>query len=218
MWAVGIGMSLALGVIVLRLFVFQVINGDEWKEVVIEDWAVTDSPERGVIYDHNGAVLAVDEWDYRVGVSPSILTDAEELANQLAPVMQIPRGQLLAELESPDLYVVLAPRVSSETAEAIRALEYGDEINSIPARRFYRKAVDVPHSGFVDFDGMAARASRVLPERTAGQAASATVLIFRSRSRRPSWLTKGRPGADHRPQRTVRVERHLKEALADWCG
>ena len=52
MWTVAIGMGLVLGVIILRLFVFQVVNGEEWKEVVIENLAVTDAPERGVIYDH----------------------------------------------------------------------------------------------------------------------------------------------------------------------
>lgn len=90
MWTVAIGMGVALGVIILRLFAFQVLHGDEWREVAIESLPVTDTPERGVIYDRNGAVLAVDEWDYRVGISPSILTDPEELANELAPVLQIP--------------------------------------------------------------------------------------------------------------------------------
>ena len=138
MWTVAIGMGLVLGVIILRLFVFQVVNGEEWKEVVIENLAVTDAPERGVIYDHNGAVLAVDEWDYRLGVSPSILTDAEELATELSPVLQVPRGQLLEQMESSQLYVVLAARISSETADAIRQLEYGDEVQLDPLpRRFY---------------------------------------------------------------------------------
>ena len=219
MWTVAIGMSLALGIIVLRLFAFQVVNGDEWKEVVIEDWAVTDSPERGVIYDHNGAVLAVDEWDYRVGVSPAILTDAEELANQLAPVMQIPRGQLLAELESPDLYVVLAPRVSSETAEAIRAVEYGDEVQLDPLpRRFYPQEELMCHIlGFVDFDGMGgAGVEGYYQSELAGQAASATVPISPLLEQT---TVMAREGADLvlTIDRSVQytVERHLKEALAE---
>jgi cell division protein FtsI/penicillin-binding protein 2 len=219
MWTVAIGMSLALGVIVLRLFAFQVVNGDEWKEVVIEDWAVTDSPERGVIYDHNGAVLAVDEWDYRVGVSPAILTDAEELANQLAPVMQIPRGQLLAELESPDLYVVLAPRVSSETAEAIRAVEYGDEVQLDPPAPplLPARGVDVPHPRLCRLRRHGRRRRRgVLPERTGRPGRQ------RHRAHLPlleQTTVMAREGADLvlTIDRSVQytVERHLKEALAE---
>ena len=219
MWTVATGMGLVLSIIVLRLFVFQIINGDEWKEVVIEDWAVTDVPERGVIYYHNGAVLAVDEWDYRLGVSPSILTDAEELANQLAPVLQIPRGQLLEQMESSQLYVVLAARISSETADAIRQLEYGDEVQLDPLpRRFYPQGNLMCHVlGFVDFDGIGgAGVEGYYQGELAGEAASATVPI--SPLQRQTTVI-AREGADMvlTIDRSVQytVERHLKEALAE---
>lgn len=219
MWSVAIGMALALGVIVLRLFAFQVVQGDEWREVVIEDVAVTDRPERGVIYDHNGSVLAVDEWDYRVGVSPSILTDPEELANSLAPVLQIPRGQLLDLLESPRLYEVLASRVPSETAEAIRGLEYGDEIQLDPLpRRFYPQGSLMCHVlGFVDFEGAGgAGVEGYYQSELAGEAASATVPISPLREQK---TVIAREGADLvlTIDRSVQytVERHLKEALAE---
>ena len=139
MWAVAISMSLVLGIIVLRLFVFQIVHGEEWKEVVIEDVPVTDRPERGVIYDRNGAILAVDRWDYRVAVSPSILTDPEELAVSLAPILQIGPNTLLDAMEEPFMYVVLAPRVTSEVADAIRELEYADEIQLDPLPRRDRR-------------------------------------------------------------------------------
>ncbi len=220
MWTVAIGMGVVLSIIVLRLFIFQVINGDEWKEVVIEDWAVTDVPERGVIYDHNGAVLAVDEWDYRLGVSPSILTDAEELATQLSPVLQIPRGQLLEQMESSQLYVVLASRISSETADTIRKLDYGDEVQLDPLpRRFYPQGNLMCHVlGFVDFDGMGgAGVEGYYQGELAGEAASATVPI--SPLRRQTTVM-AREGADLTLtiDRSVQytVERHLKEALAEY--
>ena len=219
MWTVAIGMGLVLGVIILRLFVFQVVNGEEWKEVVIENLAVTDVPERGVIYDHNGAVLAVDEWDYRLGVSPSILTDAEELATELSPVLQVPRGQLLEQMESSQLYVVLAARISSETADAIRQLEYGDEVQLDPLpRRFYPQGNLMCHVlGFVDFDGIGgAGVEGYYQGELAGEAASATVPI--SPLQRQTTVI-AREGADLTLtiDRSVQytVERHLKEALAE---
>jgi len=219
MWAVGIAMSLALGIIVLRLFLFQVVHGDEWKEIVIEDVPVTDRPERGVIYDHNGAVLAVDEWDYRVAVSPSILTDPEELANDLAPILQIPRGQLLDQLESPKLYEVLAPRVSSETAEAIRELTLGDEVqlDALP-RRFYPQGSLMCHVlGFVDFEGKGGGGIEgYYQNELAGEAASASVPISPLREQK---MVIAREGADLvlTIDRSLQytVERHLKEALVE---
>ena len=220
MWAVAIGMGLVLGIIVLRLFAFQVVNGDEWKATVIDNLAVTDTPERGVIYDRNGAVLAVDEWDYRVGVSPSILTDAEELANELAPILQIPRGQLLADMDTPDMYVVLAPRVTSDTAEAIRATAYGDEVQLDPLpRRFYPQGDLMCHVlGFVDFEGKGgAGIEGYYQGELAGQPASATVPISPLEEQT---TVMAREGADLvlTISRSVQyaVERNLKEALAEY--
>ncbi len=220
MWTVAMGMGVALGIIVLRLFAFQVLHGDEWREVVIEDWAVTDTPERGVIYDRNGAVLAVDEWDYRVGISPSVLTDPEELANELAPVLQIPRGQLLAKLESTNLYVVLAPRVPSETAEAIRAVQYGDEVqlDALP-RRFYPQGQLMCHVlGFVDFDGQGgAGVEGYYQSELAGVPASATVPLSPLRQQTTVMAREGSDlvlTIDRSVQYTV--ERHLKDALTEY--
>src|SRR5690606_12687157 len=101
MWVVAAFIGLAALVVVGRLFAFQITQGEEFKEVLIKELPVIDQPERGVIYDRNGAILAVDRWDYRVAVSPSLLSDPEEMANDLAPILQIPRSQLLYDMESP---------------------------------------------------------------------------------------------------------------------
>ncbi len=219
MWSVAIGMALVLVVIVLRLFAFQVLQGEAWREMVIEELAVTDRPERGVIYDRHGSVLAVDEWDYRVAVSPSILTDPEELANELAPILQIPRGQLLDDLESSQVYVPLASRVSSETAEAIRASTYGDEVQLDPLpRRFYPQESLMCHVlGFVDFEGQGgAGVEGYYQSELAGEEASATVPISPLREQT---TVIAREGADLvlTIDRSVQytVERHLKEALVE---
>ncbi|HRO89760.1 MAG TPA: hypothetical protein PLC06_04620, partial [Promineifilum sp.] len=75
MWVIALVIAGAGLVIVGRLFAFQLTQGEEFKKVLIKELPVTDQPERGVIYDRNGAILAVDRWDYRVAVSPSVLTD-----------------------------------------------------------------------------------------------------------------------------------------------
>ena len=219
MWVIALAMSVAGLVVVGRLFAFQLTQGEEFKEVLIKELPVIDQPERGVIYDRNGAILAVDRWDYRVAVSPSILSDPEALADSLAPILQIRRSELLYDMESPYMYVVLAPRVTSEVAEAIRELEYADEIQLDPLpRRFYPQDRLMCHIlGFVNFDNVgSAGVEGEYQKDLAGEMASAKVPISPLREQAS---VIAREGSDIilTIDRSVQhvVERHLKEALAE---
>lgn len=219
MWFVALIMGLGGLVVVGRLFAFQITQGEEFKDVMITDLPVTDLPERGVIYDRNGSIMAVDRWDYRVAVSPSILTDPEELANSLAPILQIPRSQLLYDMESPYMYVVLAKRVTSDVADAIRKTEYADEVQLDPLpRRFYPQDSLMCHVlGFVNFDNEgSAGVEGKYQDLLAGQAASATVAISPLREQTS---VIAREGSDLvlTIDRSVQyvVEQHLKQALAE---
>jgi cell division protein FtsI/penicillin-binding protein 2 len=219
MWVIAIGLSLGAMLVVGRLFAFQVFQSEESKENLVKFVPVTDQPERGVIYDRNGATLAVDRWNYRVAVSPSVLSDPEALANSLAPILQIPRGELLFNMESSARYVVLASEVSSDAAEAIRDLEYGDEVQLDPLpRRYYPQDNLMCHVlGFVDYDGTGrAGVEGQYQTELAGEAANATNPISPLRQQQ---MVMAREGADLvlTIDRNVQyvVERHLREALAE---
>ncbi len=219
MWFVAVCLGFAALVLVGRLFAFQISQGAAFKEKLTKVVPVTDQPERGVIFDRNGAILAVDRWDYRVAVSPSILTDPEELANELAPILQIPRSQLLYNMEQPDLYVVLAPRVSSDVADAIRAMDLADEVQLDPLpRRFYPQAALMCHVlGFVNFDNIgSAGVEGKYQDILAGEVANDTVAISPLREQKS---VIAREGSDIvlTIDRSVQylVERHLKEALVE---
>lgn len=219
MWLVAVGLSLAGLIIVGRLFAFQIYQGEDFKKILTKELPVTDQPERGVIFDRNGAILAVDRWDYRVAVSPSILTDPEELANSLAPILQIPRSQLIYDMESPYMYVVLAPRVTSDVADAIRELEYADEVQLDPLpRRFYPQDSLMCHVlGFVNYDNIgSAGVEGKYQNELAGEAASATVAISPLREQKS---VIAREGSDLvlTIDRNIQyvVEQHLKEALVE---
>ncbi len=219
MWVIALVIAGAGLVIVGRLFAFQLTQGEEFKKVLIKELPVTDQPERGVIYDRNGAILAVDRWDYRVAVSPSVLTDPEALADSLAPILQIRRSELLYDMESPNMYVVLAPRVTADVADAIRELEYGDEIQLDPLpRRFYPQDKLMCHVlGFVNFDNTgSAGVEGEYQKELAGEEASATVPISPLKEQ---GSVIAREGSDIvlTIDRSVQyvVERHLKEALAE---
>jgi cell division protein FtsI/penicillin-binding protein 2 len=219
MWIIAVGLGFGALIVTGRLFAFQVFQSEEWKENLVKVVPVTDQPERGVIYDRNGATLAVDRWNYRVAVSPSVLSDPEALANSLAPILQIPRSQLLYDMESSARYVVLASEVSSEAADAIRELEYGDEVQLDPLpRRFYPQDSLMCHVlGFVDYDGTGrAGVEGQYQTELAGEAANATNPISPLRQQQ---MVMAREGADLvlTIDRNVQyvVEQHLKEALIE---
>ncbi|MBP6473296.1 MAG: hypothetical protein KA773_22825, partial [Chloroflexi bacterium] len=139
MWIVIMGLIFATFIIIGRLVAFQIIQGKEWAARTSDELVVVARPERGTIYDRNGAVLAANGADYQIGASPNLIVDAEEMASQLAVILEEPRRQILADLEADTPFVMLSGRVSSDVAERIRALndEYGGlQIDPLP-RRFY---------------------------------------------------------------------------------
>ncbi len=219
MWFLAIGLGLAGLVIVGRLFTVQAFQREDLIDIIIDKVPVTDQPERGIIYDRNGAILAVDRWDYRVAVSPSVLSDPEVLADSLAPILQIPRSQLLYNMESTEPYVVLKPSVSAETADAIRAVKYGDEIQLEPLpRRFYPQDSLMCHVlGFVNYDNQgSAGVEGYYQDLLAGEAVTESVFVSPLAEQK---TVIAREGADLvlTIDRNVQyvVEQHLKKALAE---
>ena len=141
LWMVVIGIGFAALVIVGRLVAFQVVQGPEWaaegeKMHILQ---VQAQPNRGTIYDRNGAVLAANSSDHQIGVSPNLVGDAQLMASTLAPYLNIPLQELLTKLTSERPYELLAGRVTPQVADAIRGLGYEDDglqIEPIP-RRIY---------------------------------------------------------------------------------
>ncbi len=209
-------------VIIYRLVSFQIIREEELAELgrAIHTQKIVASPDRGVIYDRNMGVLAGNGNDYQVGVSPSLISEVEELATSLAPILKEPRSKILAKLNSQSPYELLAGRISPESADAIRELPYLDDIQLDPLpRRIYPQDKLMCHLlGYVDFDGVGgAGLEGYYQTELAGEAASATINI--------SPLTKqesviAREGADLvlTVDRTVQhaVEQHLIQTLAEY--
>jgi cell division protein FtsI (penicillin-binding protein 3) len=156
MWIVVCGLLFAVFIIISRLVVFQIVQGEEWTERTSDEFTIVARPDRGTIYDRNGAVLAANGADYQIGASPNLVYNPEELASQLAPILEMNRRDLVARLTSDRPYEMLANRVSPEVGQSIRELneEYGGlQIDPLP-RRFYPQGKLMCHAlGYVDFDG-----------------------------------------------------------------
>jgi cell division protein FtsI/penicillin-binding protein 2 len=218
-WFVVFGLIIATIIIVGRLVVFQVLQAATWAEKATDLVQVIDRPERGIVYDRNGAVLAANMADYQVGVSPRLVTDPEQMATDLSSILQQPRMTILDALESDVPYRLLDGRVDESVAQLISTLPYADEIQVDPLpRRFYPQGELACHiMGYVDFDGNGGSGIEGYYQRElAGEAASALVPISPLSSQEN---VIAREGADLvlTIDRTLQylVEQHLQAALVE---
>lgn len=97
-------------------------------------------PNRGQIYDRNGNLLAVNSFEYRIGISPNQVVNRAETARKLAPLIDVPEDEIYRKLQpGPDgklsTYVLLKPVVGFEAGQAIMDLELpGMVIEPLPTR------------------------------------------------------------------------------------
>ena len=217
-WVIVIGLLFSTLIIVGRLFAFQLVQGQDWADRATDEVRIIAEPQRGTIYDRNGAVLAANGADYQISVSPNLVSEPEQLATALTSILQQPRYEILEAIQSERPFVVLEGRVSPQIADLVRTLPYdGLQIDPLP-RRFYPQNDLLCHTlGYVDFDGNGGAGLEGYYQRElAGEAASATINI--------SPLTAqesviAREGADLilTVDRTVQylVERHLARSLLE---
>jgi len=225
LWIVVIGLAFVSVIVVGRLVAFQVVQGEHWKELgeEVQNIEVVARPERGTIFDRNGAVLAGNSSDYQISVSPQLITDeqAEEMATTLAPILQESRMDLLARLQSKQPFVLLAGRVSADAADAVRQQAFpGIQIDPLP-RRIYPQGKLMCHVlGYVDFGGVGgAGVEGYYQTELAGQAASDRRSI-NPLTPQPSVIA--REGADLvlTIDRSIQymVERHLQRAIDEYAA
>ena len=219
LWIVLIGLGFATAVIIGRLFAFQIVQGKEFAgKHIINQVLVEARPERGIITDRHGVVLAANRADYRISASPNLVTNPAELATALAPILQESRIDLLAKLTDKQPYVVLSKRVSAEVAASVRALPYkGLAFEPLP-RRLYPQGEMLCHTlGYVDFDGNGGGGLEGYYQTDlAGMAASARVNISPLEVQQSVIAREGadlRLTIDAAVQHTV--EQHLRDALAE---
>ncbi len=219
MWIIVGVLVFAALIIVGRLVAFQVVQGPEWAERAGDQVLVIAKPDRGTIYDRNGAVLAANTADYQIGVSPRLVTESEEMATALAPILQQSRYEILGILQSDQSFALLSGRVSAEVADLVRALPYdGLQIDPLP-RRFYPQGNMLCHTlGYVDFDGNGGSGVEGYYQRElAGEAASALINISPLTSQQSVIAHEGADlvlTIDRSLQHTV--ETHLQHALEEY--
>jgi len=99
---------------------------------------------RGVIYDREGAELAVSKRMAMVVATPYLVDDPQKTAKSLALTLSLPEAQLLAGLTKDGGYSVLAPLVEPSVADRVLSLHL-DGVGVMPAaKRVYPKGVLAP--------------------------------------------------------------------------
>ncbi len=108
---------------------------------------------RGTIYDRHGEALAVNTLEYRIGVSPSLVSDARRTATQLSSILGVDELDLYDKLTSNDLWVLVAPNVSADLAQKVRQLDLPEvRMDPVPRRSYPQGPVAAQILGFVGGD------------------------------------------------------------------
>ena len=87
------------------------------------------APSRGSIIDRNGSVLAMSATAYTASVNPRQVTDAEAMAQILAPVLNMDEADIVEKASNTSRSsVILRRQLSRETARQLKAMmaEYRD--------------------------------------------------------------------------------------------
>ncbi len=153
-----VGMLIMSGLLVLKLISFQQLSPDVVNELSPDyNRVVNLASARGIIYDRSGQRLAVNTIDYRIGISPNLVSNPQRTATQLAAILGIDELKLYQDLSSNQSYVLLAPRVNAEIGQQIEDLKKNVplpalKIEKIPRRVYPQGTLAAQILGFVSGD------------------------------------------------------------------
>lgn len=153
-----VAMIVLSSLLVLKLISFQQLSPDVVSELSPDyNRTVSLAAARGIIYDRSGQRLAVNTLEYRIGISPNLVSNPQRTATQLAAILGIDELQLYKDLSSNQAYVLLAPRVNAEIGQQIEALKESVplpalKIEKIPRRIYPQGTLAAQILGFVGGD------------------------------------------------------------------
>jgi cell division protein FtsI (penicillin-binding protein 3) len=143
-----------------RLFYWQVLRHAELQDIG-QRWQLVNAPIpalRGEIMDRHGFPLALDEYEFEIYATPRDIGDPEGLATDLAPVLGMDRGTLVALLsrtDQPSVSLVWdAPLEVAREVEKIKEQWNTGAIGISAARRrsYPEKDLACHVLGFVTYD------------------------------------------------------------------
>lgn len=94
---------------------------------------------RGIIYDREMEALAVNTLEYKIGISPVLVSEPRRAATQLASLLNLDELETFEKITTIQPWVLLAPNVSAEVGQQLRQLDFLQSALDIQpvARRSY---------------------------------------------------------------------------------
>lgn len=143
--------------VVGRLVYYQVFNYGELKAWALEQRQRERdlTPERGTILDATGHPLALSVVQWDVSVSPPLVTDPDQVAKDLAPLLGMSQDELYAKITTEAQWVLLAKHLPQATGEAIIDLDHNGITCEAQPLRVYPEGSLVAHAiGIVNDTGV----------------------------------------------------------------
>ncbi len=151
-------MVIVSGALLLRMLSFQQLAPEVLNELRPDyDREVRLAAARGLIYDHSGQRLAVNTLEYRIGVSPNLVSDPPRTARLLATILGIDELQVFRAVTSTAVWEMLASRVPAEIGQQVEQLKNDGQllavtIEKIPRRSYPQGTLGAQLLGFVGGD------------------------------------------------------------------
>ncbi len=156
-----IGLAVLAAIIVVQLFRIQFAST---TKVYFEDLSVTISqrerefsPARGRIYDRDGELLATNDVQYELGISPNYVVNAEDVSETLSDLLDKSVGEIRASTQLTAPYVLIERPVSAEVGAQIKALTdtnlSGVSLTPIAHRVYPGAMLGAQVLGFVGYAG-----------------------------------------------------------------
>jgi cell division protein FtsI (penicillin-binding protein 3) len=146
---------LGFALVALRAFDLQVLQKKEWNERAERQHQKTIplTPQRGTIFDSNGAELAVSVDVNSIFVEPHKLEDRAVIAKKLAKALDLSTRSVKAKLKSNSNFVWLKRQVSPSQSERVKAMKVKGVGMIKEPRRFYPNSNIAAHLlGFTGLD------------------------------------------------------------------
>ncbi len=148
--------------IVSRLFFLQVVQGEFYAALASDQHEIfrTLFPERGTIYLKDVSSLSHEEQLYPIALNkefhtvyaqPRYMTNVQDTAQKLSPILQITEEDLLKRLDKPDdPYEVLKRKISQVEYDQVKALGIEGVKFQSETHRYYPEGRAAAHiTGFV---------------------------------------------------------------------
>jgi len=154
-FAVFLFFILSLSILVLRLFYIQVIKHGFYKKIADEQHTVSleIAPKRGIIFDRNMRVLAINLHSDSVFANPRVIKDKRKAAASISRILGIDEDFVYERLSKNKSFVWIKRKVSAEASASLKALKIeGLDTIQESERSYPDKALACHVIGTVDID------------------------------------------------------------------